>query len=75
MKKEDLLEALALIVDEQEQCAPVELSIGGIDGNGSVQHSTLYLKDAPPKVINALVGRGYSLSVSWQGLSVDRISI
>lgn len=73
MKKDDLTEALATIVDEQETCAPVELSIGSTDEASRVQHLTLFLRDAPSKVIDALIDQGFTLSIDWRGLAVERI--
>jgi hypothetical protein len=48
----------------------VTVQIGGVDSNNIVEGDSLYIKDAPAKIISELSGMGYSLSVTDDGVRV-----
>jgi hypothetical protein len=64
MDHETRSEVLNQIAAIQSDTASVTVQIGGVDGNNQVEHDTLYIKDAPARIIDELAGMGYSLSVS-----------
>lgn len=69
MNREEMKEALALLVDIQESAAPIEVSIGRIKDN-MVQGDCLIIKQAPPVVANKLIQEGYHLDILKEGVSV-----
>jgi hypothetical protein len=49
----------------------VTVQIGGVNDNTNiVEGDSLYIKDAPAKIISELSGMGYSLSVTDDGVRV-----
>ena len=72
MKKEDRIKLLTTIVELQEICAPIKLSIGSTTENNMVLNNTIVIHDCPPVVINKLVELGYSLSATEKGMVVDK---
>lgn len=71
MTHEDLLEALGIIAEEQQQCASVDLRIGGTRGT-QVEHGSLYLLNCPPLIVDALLDQGFTVSVDYGAVRVDK---
>lgn len=72
MDKENRIRALEIIDQAQRKnCASVTVEIGGTSDSGQVEHDTLYLHDAPAKIVNALRDAKYTLSVSDGAVRVD----
>ena len=72
MKHEDLIEALAIIAEEQQECAAVDLRIGGTTGSNMVEHGSLYLTNSPSCVVDALLDQGFRVSVGYGAVRVDK---
>jgi hypothetical protein len=76
MDKDERAEVLAQISNIQNNggrngTSAVTVQIGGVkDSNGIVEDDTLYIKNAPPLIIDELSGMGYSLSVTDDGVKV-----
>lgn len=52
--------------------ASVTVQIGGVNDNTDiVEHDSLYIQNAPAKIISELEGMGYSLSVTDDGVRVE----
>jgi hypothetical protein len=64
------LRALEVIHQTQADTASVTVQIGGVDGNNQVEDDTLYVKDCPAAVIDALRDEGFVLSMGDDGLKV-----
>lgn len=61
MNQQQLIEALAIIAEEQQHTAPVEIRIGG---NEEGQHGELYLIACCACIIDALLDQGYSVEAT-----------
>lgn len=48
----------------------VTVQIGGVDSNNIVEGDSLYIQNAPAKIISELEGMGYKLSVDDDGVRV-----
>jgi len=70
MDHENRSELLNQISAIQSDTASVTVQIGGVSSNNQVEHGSLYIKDAPARIIDELSGMGYSLSVSDDGVKV-----
>lgn len=66
------IECLTLLAGLQTKTSPIELSIGFTNENGIVNHDFIVIKECAPLVIEKLVEKGFMLSVSKQGLIVDK---
>lgn len=72
MDKEARAGVLKTISDIQTDTAKVNVQIGGVnDSSGIVEHDSLYIQNAPAKIISELDGMGYSLSVTDDGVRVE----
>lgn len=49
------IEVLSVILAEQENSAPVKLTLGYTDSNNHVHHNYIVVHSAPPKVIKKLM--------------------
>lgn len=63
---------LELLADIQRTSAPIELSIGWVNSNNTVQQG-IVIKNAPPVVTQKLVEAGYQLDITQQGVRVYKI--
>lgn len=72
MKKTDKINLLEELVNIQQDCAPIKLTIGSTTESNMVRHDTIVINDAPPVVINKLVELGYSLFATENGIVVDK---
>ena len=72
MSKENMKHLLGLLVDRQKDTSPIVLSIGYVNKDNIVQHDAVIIKEAAPIVINTLIEYGYNLSVTEQGVRVDK---
>lgn len=61
MKTEEKQKLFGVLIELQLDCAPIKLSIGGVDESGHVEEDTIYLDECPPIVIEELVKKGYTL--------------
>lgn len=68
-------ECLTMLASLQTKTSPIELSIGFTDENGVVNHDFIVIKNCAPLIIEKLVEKGYFLSMSKQGLLVDKFDI
>lgn len=70
--------ALSLIEQEQNDdgnppghpsggCASVTVEIGGVSDSGQVEHDTLYVRNAPAAILDALRDHGFTLSADGDG--------
>lgn len=64
-----LLETLAML---QNNTAPINLSIGSVSDTNMVQHDTIIIHDAPPRITEILVRKGYMLSITKNGVQVEK---
>ena len=72
MDAEERAEVLKQISLIQKDTASVTVTIGGVsDNTGIVEHDSLYIKDAPARIIDELSRMGYSLHVSEDGVRVE----
>lgn len=62
MNAKKTLEILKVIVEAQQDCASVELSIG-TTFDGMVEHGGVYIIDCPASVVNALSEAGYPMGM------------
>lgn len=65
------LELLQVLLEMQEDCAPIEMSIGCTVDN--IVRKGIVLKDAPAVVISTLVRKGYTCSLSKNGMWVYKL--
>lgn len=72
MKRTDMVNILEELVNIQQDCAPIKLTIGSTTENNMVRHDTIVINDCPPIVINKLVELGYSLFATEKGIVVDK---
>ena len=72
MKKADKINLLEELVNIQQDCAPIKLTIGSTTESNMVRHDTIVINNCPPIVINKLVELGYSLSATEKGIVVDK---
>ena len=72
MKKADKINLLEELVNIQQDCAPIKLTIGSTTESNRVRHDTIVINNCPPIVINKLVELGYSLSATEKGIVVDK---
>ena len=72
MSKENMKHLLGLLVDRQKDTSPIVLSIGYVNKDNIVQHDAVIIKEAAPIVINTLIEYGYNVSVTEQGVRVDK---
>lgn len=63
---------LELLADIQRNSAPIEVSIGWVNKNNTVQQG-IVLKAAPPIAVQKLVEAGYQLDVMAAGVRVYKI--
>jgi hypothetical protein len=64
-------EVLKQISNVQEDTASVTVQIGGTnDSSGIVEHDSLYIQEAPPRIISTLEDMGYHLAVCDDGVKV-----
>lgn len=71
MSKEQKVKLLQMLIDIQENCAPITLTIGSLSEN-TVEHDGVVIKEAPPVVIKELVKDGYMLDLSTDGILVEK---
>ena len=72
MQYEEQGELLTLLADIQRKSAPIELSIGWVDKNNTVQRG-IVIRSAPPTVARKPIEEGYSLEVTKTGIRVYKI--
>lgn len=72
MKYEEDGKILCMLVGIQTKSAPIELSIGWVNNNNTVQQG-IVIKSAPPVVMRKLIEEGYSLEVTPKGVRVYKI--
>lgn len=72
MKRTDMVNIVEELVNIQQDCAPIKLTIGSTTETNMVTHDTIVINEAPPVVINKLVELGYSLSATEKGIVVDK---
>lgn len=65
----ETLALMDLLISEQENCAPIVVSIGYCTKGGMVQKG-IVMKEAPPVVIDKLIQNGYSCSLEENGLLI-----
>jgi hypothetical protein len=70
MKHENRAELLNQLSAIQSDTASVTVQIGGVDDSNMVEHDSIYIKDAPARIISELAEMGYSLSVTDDGVRV-----
>lgn len=64
-----LLETLTML---QNNTAPINLSIGSVSDTNMVQHDTIIIHDAPARITEVLVRKGYNLSITKDGVRVEK---
>jgi len=67
MDRETLLSFIEMV---QEDTSSVTLSIGRTKANGQVDHKSVVIHKAPPKVTRMLQEEGYSLEVVENGVLI-----
>ncbi len=72
MQYEEDGKILGLMAEIQTKSGPIELSIGWVDKNNTVQQG-IVIKSAPPVVARKLVEAGYSLDIMPAGVRVCKI--
>lgn len=72
MQYEEDGKILGLLADIQRKSGPIELSIGWVNKNNTVQQG-IVIRSAPPVVTRKLVEEGYSLEVTPTGVRVYKI--
>jgi len=73
MDKLERANVLEVISDIQQNTSSVTVQIGGVADNNQVEHGSLYIQNAPPKIIDELSQMGYSLAVSEDGVRVRKL--
>lgn len=71
MQRKNVISALLLLADVQRDTAPITVRIGGTTTDGLVEHNQLYVLDAPPAVVKALLADGFSIGVEGGGVRVE----
>ena len=74
MDKINLIKALNLIVETQEQTCPVVLKIGAIGETNFIHHNELIIMDCAGAILTKLKVAGFSLSMSqtFGGLVIEK---
>ncbi len=72
MQYEEDGKILCMLIGIQTKSAPIELSIGWVDKNNTVQRG-IVIKSAPPIAMRKLIEEGYSLDVTPMGVRVYKI--
>lgn len=72
MQYEEQGKILRTLTDIQVKSAPIELSIGWVNKNNTVQQG-IVIKSAPAVVTKKLVEAGYSLDIMPEGVRVYKI--
>ena len=71
MDASERAEVLKQISNVQQDTSSVTVQIGGVkENNNMVEHDSLYIQNAPPKIISTLEGMGYHLAVTDDGVRV-----
>lgn len=63
--------ALAILQSVQQRTASITVTLGGVSISGQVRHGTLTIIDAPSAAVQALLDKGFSLSISSAGAEVQ----
>jgi hypothetical protein len=66
-ERAEVLKQISLV---QADTASVTVQIGGTNDSNVVEHDSLYIQNAPPKIISTLEGMGYHLAVTDDGVRV-----
>lgn len=72
MQHEEQREILQLLAEIQTKSAPIELSIGWVNKNRTVQQG-IVIKSAPPLVSTKLIEAGYCLDIMQEGVRVYKV--
>lgn len=71
--KQETLELMHLLVEEQENCAPIRLSIGYTQEDTNTVRQGILLLEAPPVVIEKLIQSGYVCDLTERGILVYKL--
>ena len=72
MTIENKIKLLETLTKIQENTAPITLSIGNVSETNMVQHDTIIIHDAPARITSELIKQGYMLSITKDGIYVEK---
>lgn len=70
LSQAERVELLQRIEEIQQNTNSVTVQIGHVSDDNMVKHNSIYITDAPAKVVNELRDAGYSISVDQRGARV-----
>jgi len=72
LSHEERLDVLERITALQQDTTTVTVQIGHVDPDSNiVRHNSVYIQDAPSRILNTLADEGYRLSVDGDGVRVQ----
>jgi hypothetical protein len=72
MNVSEVREALGILADVQMTTSPITVQIGYVDESNRVHNGALIIKECPSKAISYLQSCGYKVSMTKNGLHVDK---
>lgn len=72
MTIENKIKLLETLTRLQENTSPITLSIGSVSDTNMIQHDTIIIHDAAPRITEELVKQGYMLSIRKNGVRVEK---